>query len=120
LKLSASISRLLPKGAAAAEPMRTELSTFAGVLKLHLAMEDEGLYPSLSESVDAKIRDMARAFAVEMGSLAATFHAYNDRWTVPAIAQQPEVFAQETRAVFRALADRIDRENNDLYPLLEV
>jgi hypothetical protein len=119
LDLAGSISRQLPQGAAAAESIRTELSKLAGVLKLHLAMEDDGLYPSLAESDDAKVRETARAFAEEMGGLAAAFTSYSDRWTAVAIAQDPDAFARETRRIFTALADRIDREDNNLYPLLE-
>src|SRR6185436_12271381 len=59
IELAGSISGQLPQGAAAAEPMRAELSKLAGVLKLHLAMEDEGLYPSLKESEDSRIREKA-------------------------------------------------------------
>jgi hypothetical protein len=119
LELAGSISGQLSQGAEAAQPMRSELSKLAGVLNLHLAMEDKGLYPSLTESDDPKTRETARAFAEEMGSLAGAFTSYNDRWTAVAISQEPDVFAHETRRIFTALAARIDREDNELYPLLE-
>jgi hypothetical protein len=120
LEAAASIaSRLQDDPAAGAEPIRAELSTLAGLLKMHLTMEDEGLYPSLRDNEDQRVRDTARSFAEEMGGLAEAFTAYNTRWSAATIRDQPEAFVRETRGVFDALVRRILRENSELYPLLE-
>jgi hypothetical protein len=99
--------------------VRTELSRLAGVLKMHLSIEDEVLYAALAQSQDRTVRETARQFAEEMGGLAARFTTYNSLWTLHAIEADPAAFVAETRALFTALAERIDRENQLLYPLFE-
>lgn len=119
LELAGAISSRLGAEPLDGGEVRMELSRLAGLLKLHLAMEDEVLYPSLAASPDPEVSETARIFAEEMGGLAAAFGAYNERWAVDTIEREPAMFAEETRRVFAALARRIDRENNELYPLLE-
>jgi hypothetical protein len=102
-----------------APAVRSSLSRLAGVLKIHLAVEDEVLYPTLGENPDPTVRETARQFADEMGSLAAVFTEYNSRWTIESMEADTAEFAKETRGVFSALAQRIERENRILYPMLE-
>ena len=102
-----------------APAVRTSLSRLAGVLRIHLTIEDEVLYPTLAENPDPTVRATARQYADEMGSLGACFTDYNSRWTIESMKADPAAFASETRVVFKALAQRIDRENQILYPMLE-
>ena len=106
------------KAQADAQDLRGVLSTLAGKLNFHLAMEDKALYPRLMK-MDAKASKMASKFMDEMGGLGEVFAAYNNRWQVSAIRKDPEGFATETRKVFTALGKRIARENAELYPLAD-
>ena len=99
--------------------LRRMLSTLAGKVNFHLAMEDEALYPRLIAKGTDAVQKRASKFKTEMGGLAQVFTDYNNKWTVSAIRQDVGSFATETRKVFGALAKRIERENAELYPLAD-
>jgi hypothetical protein len=99
---------------------RKILSELSGKIIVHLAAEDTVLYPQLLKSKDSSTQALAKRFADEMGALAQTFKAYAVRWGVEKeIQSKPDAFANETRAIIKALSDRIRRENSELYPLAE-
>ena len=106
-------------GKADASKLRKQLSNLAGKLNFHLAMEDQALYPRLMEKKDTEANKVAAKFMKEMGGLGQTFTTYNNKWQVSAITADPSGFANETRAVFSALTQRIARENRELYPLAD-
>jgi len=101
-----------------AKATRRTLSELAGALRVHLAMEDRSLYPALAKHTDATIRGTATRFQKEMGGLSDALQDYSQRWTSTAIAGDWAGFRSETRAIVRALDERIRREERELYPLL--
>ena len=122
LAVAGEIGKLLDPAALAknATQARMLLSNLAGKLKVHLAMEDQTLYPRLILDPDAKVSALARRFAEEMGGIAEVFGGYMSRWpTSKEIQEAPQQFVADTRKLFAALSTRIDRENNQLYPLLD-
>jgi iron-sulfur cluster repair protein YtfE (RIC family) len=96
--------------------LRYELSS---TLIAHLKAEDWVLYPRLIDSLNPKIARTARAFSSEMGGLAAVYKAYADKWTAGTIEDEWSDYCEETRGIVEALTRRIERENRELYPLLE-
>ncbi len=103
-----------------ASAMRRLLSSLAGKLTVHLAMEDNGLYPRLLAHKDAKISATARSYVDEMGGIKTVFVAYLEKWpNEGAIRANPAVFIKETQAIFQALATRIAREDQELYDLVD-
>lgn len=108
-------------------PTRTEaykltmlLAKLGGVLRIHLAQEDKVLYPRLMRSVDPEVADTARRFVAEMGQIGPAFAAYADTWRfADAIIAEPDRFRAETDVLFAALGDRIERENDVLYPMAD-
>lgn len=94
------------------------LNQLAGLLKTHLNREDNLLYPALAESPNTDVAETAKQFQQEMGQLATDFGEYFGRWRAFAIDADLDGFARETDLIVAALADRIDRENRELYPLL--
>jgi hemerythrin-like domain-containing protein len=103
-----------------ASQARMLLSSLAGKLKVHLAMEDKTLYPRLMQDPDPEVSGLAKRFADEMGGIAEVFAGYTDRWpSGKAIQEAPQQFVTDTKKLFAALATRIERENNQLYPLLD-
>ena len=86
---------------------------------VHLAMEDNALYPRLAQVNVDNSRGVAEAFQQEMGGLARTFAGYNEKWQANEIAADPAGFARDTHAVFAAIGRRIARENAELYPLAD-
>ncbi len=103
-----------------AQEARKILSKLSGALKVHLAMEDNSLYPRLLQSKDEKIKEVARRFIEEIGGIAPVFNHYLNKWPNPAsIENNPLEFIRETTELFNALKNRIERENNILYPLID-
>ncbi|MDB5898639.1 MAG: hemerythrin [Ramlibacter sp.] len=99
--------------------LRKQLSGLAGKVNFHLAMEDQALYPRLAASPAPGTCALAARFQKEMGGLARVFTDYNKQWQVGAIRADLQTFATDTRKVFGALAHRIARENEELYPLAD-
>ena len=118
LAMAAEISDKVKAGAEA-PLIRKLLSSLAGKVNFHLAMEDKALYPRLIQAKDTHSNALASKFMSEMGGLAGVFAAYNNKWQVSAIKADRDAFADETRKVFGALAHRIARENSELYPLAD-
>ncbi len=102
-----------------AEQLRKKISALIGQLQFHLISEEKVLYPALLNSTDANAREMANKFIREMGGLGQTVLALNDKWTNAYIHADPG-FPREWQQVQQTLADRIQREDNELYPLADV
>jgi hemerythrin-like domain-containing protein len=92
----------------------------SSIIKLHLAGEDKYLYPAAEKSTDAGIKSMVRRYQDEMGGLAEAYLSFSRKWVAPAaIANDPEGFRSQANEVFKALHQRIQRENSELYPAVE-
>lgn len=101
-----------------ADEVRKLLSFLAGKLKVHLAAEDRFLYPMLLESNDAAVRKTAEAFVKEMGGIYGSFSDFLNRWpSGAAIREKDDIFSAEMKKMIQSLAERIHREDSELYPL---
>ena len=118
----AEISELLDADelAKGASVVSGHLSILSGKLTVHLAMEDKGLYPRLVRHPKAPVRDLAQRFMNEMGSIHDIFRAYLTRWRDPLqIERHAPKFVEETKTLLSALTQRIAREDNELYPMVD-
>lgn len=96
------------------------LSRFKSVLTAHLKLEDNWLYPKLSNSIDGRVATKARDFQEEMGGLKAQFAALYERWSEPgAIGRAHETFCEDWKSFSASLERRMQREDDDLYHLAE-
>lgn len=103
-----------------AEVIRKNLSTLAGKLKVHLAMEDKVLYPELLNHVDSQVSSLAQKYFTEHGGIKESFSEYSRKWAgATTIRNQPEDFIKETTALFSVLKRRIERENGELYKIAD-
>ena len=103
-----------------AEEISKMLIALTGKLKLHLAIEDEHLYPLLTKSNDPSVKNMAAQFMKEMGGIAKAYGDYRTKWALPqTMKAQPQEFIKDTLAVVKVLQDRISRENNQLYQIAD-
>ena len=91
----------------------------SSLLIAHLKAEDWVLYPPLLASQDAEVARTARLFVDEMGGLAQAFTVYIERWDALSIESDWPRYREESRGIIGALTNRIVRENQELYPLLE-
>jgi hemerythrin-like domain-containing protein len=114
--LSALIEGETPPAAVALFDVRRRLSS---LLIGHLKAEDWVLYPPLLSSADPQVAAIARQFVDEMGGLAQAFTVYVERWDALSIESDWTRYQRESRGIIEALTNRIIRENQELYPLLE-
>lgn len=92
------------------------LGTLAGSVKMHLAMEDNSLYPRLINGSDKEIAKLAVQFQKEMGGIAQVFVAFIEKYNVDQkIESQFEDFKKEFETLKKVLGERIQKENNQLY-----
>ncbi len=124
-QLAEAVARLAPQlhpcvVAAEASSIRTALASFAGALNVHLAMEDESLYPMMLASTDPTTRSTAAMFRRDLGGLATMFLEYMEQWPgADSLVARPVEFCAQTEAVFDALAKRVQQEESALYPLAD-
>lgn len=87
---------------------------------LHLVQEDQLLYPRLSIVEQDPIQEMARRFIDEMGGMAGEFSRYMQRWqTEDELVHHWEQFIEHTRVLADRLIRRIEREERELFPLVD-
>ncbi len=99
---------------------RLAVAELAGLINVHLAMEDQGLYPVLLENSDPKVRAEAEKYIAEMGSIGDEFKNYMQTWAYTTAAEDdPKNFVKETQSILAALTNRIYREDNELYVMVE-
>jgi len=97
-----------------------KLTKLKGLLRIHFAHEDRMLYPAMIAGVDRIAAQTALGFQNEMGGLNAAFEAYASKWALSSnIASAFANFRDESADIFGKLANRIERENEDLYPLAD-
>lgn len=103
-----------------AKEVRSLLSNLSGKISIHLAVEDNSLYPRLLEHESPEIRALAKKYIDEMGNIKEVFSAYSKKWySTTDIQNNPAEFIKETKNIFEALGKRIDKENNELYDLVD-
>jgi hemerythrin HHE cation binding domain-containing protein len=119
LEIAKSIDACLAKLPGAIGDVRAHLTALAGKVNLHLALEDEALYPRLRAHPDAKVQSVAKKFTEEMSGIKAAFQKYIATWSDVAIRGDAAGFVAATKGLFAALGQRIQRENTELYPLLD-
>jgi hemerythrin-like domain-containing protein len=92
----------------------------SAVIKLHLAVEDQALYPALQRGGDAVLARLGRQYQDEMGPLAQAYDAFARRWnTAQRLRADAEGFRADANNVLRRLHERMQRENHEFYPRIE-
>lgn len=94
--------------------------TISSTIKLHLSTEDRMLYPALLKSEDQAVVKVGRKFQTEMGGIAAAYMAFVSKWNVASkVFANPYAFKKESNDIFKALHQRIQHENAELYLVAE-
>lgn len=121
LNLFNSIAAMAAAGEAArAFDILMKLGELSGKIKIHLAQEDQVLYPSLLKHRDQKVRETAQRFVQEMGGLSAAFNQFKGKYaTTAAIKENLGQFIADIETITAALTRRIRAEEDELYPLAE-
>ena len=102
-----------------AKEISSTLVDLTSILGLHLAAEDRILYPKM-KAAGGQAQKVATDFEKEMGGIAKTLEEYKIKWmAAKRIQQDPSKFVADTEKLLAALASRVLRENEILYPLAE-
>ena len=91
--------------------------SLAGILRVHLAMEDESFYPSLLEHRDPELRRKATRYLADREVIRQRFTEWNDRWRgAGAIETAAYRFIEQTRAMLRLLGKRMVEQDPSSTP----
>ena len=97
------------------------INKLAGQLKIHLIEEDKFLYPNLLKCQDDEIRKLANQYIEEMGDLVNTYTKFKNDYNVSSkIINNTDMFLKEIQRIIKALKDRITKEDNELYYLIQL
>lgn len=102
-----------------AEEARAVILGLDRLLVDHLKKEDEWMHPLLMEVEDPCLRAVAAACFQDMGGIHGAWDAYRDFWTAEAILDDARRFRVATHSVIGALVLRVERENLELYPVVD-
>jgi hemerythrin-like domain-containing protein len=99
---------------------RQGLVTLGAKLNIHLAFEDQALYPPLLNHQDQLVRSKVREYMAEVGGLKGALAGHLKAWlSTRQVEAEPEKFRSETRTFLEALERRLRAEDQEFYPLLE-
>ena len=86
---------------------------------IHLAAEDQLLFPRLERNTSDELAFMARQFRGELATLCQDIADFTARWDDKnIILVQPSRFLRETGGLLAVLGHSLERERVRLYPLL--
>ena len=91
----------------------------ARLVSAHLAYEGAHLYPAL-ERAGGRAAELGRAMSTEMAELGAQLGDHVRKWTSDGITNDWEHFALTSKAMIDTLKARMEREERELYPLLQI
>ncbi|NLU51924.1 MAG: hemerythrin domain-containing protein [Clostridiaceae bacterium] len=96
------------------------INTLAGKLKIHMLEEDKFLYPELLNHTDVEVKNMANQYISEMGHLAEEYANFKAKYNTPnKIHANPDAFISEAKAIIKALINRMNKEDNELYSFVQ-
>lgn len=96
------------------------ISILAGKLKIHLNSEDKWLYPALLKSNNKELKQFYDTYYNEMKDIVDLFTSYKNKYnTQSKIISNINEFKDESIHIFTLLTNRIKKENEHLYTLLE-
>ncbi len=102
-----------------AREIRKKLSLLAGKLSIHIQREDDFLYPDLLKSDREDVKRITKEFIGEMGDLNKVFKKFDKKYLrATVISESSENFVDDLTVVLEKLEQRIEREDNNLYPLV--
>ena len=103
-----------------AEAIAQGIVAMSALIKLHLAVEDQVLYPALQADRQSDLARLARHYQSDMVPIAAAYDAFARRWnTSQRVRENVVEFRDDANLVLRKLHERMLREDRDFYPQIE-
>lgn len=104
-----------------ASELARHINILAGQLRIHLMEEDKFLYPDLLDCNDPEIQKLANEYLEEMGNLASVYTSFKNNYNVGRkINENKEAFLKELQVIMKVLKERITKEDNELYRLVQL
>ncbi|WP_194192136.1 hemerythrin domain-containing protein [Clostridium chrysemydis] len=95
------------------------INLLAGKLNIHLQSEDKFLYPTLINSQDIKLKNIAKDFINEMGHIANTYSDFKVKYnTQKKILDNLNDFNKDCTLIINTIENRLMKEDTKLYVLL--
>ena len=92
----------------------------SSTIKLHLAVEDQALYPALQRGHNPELARLGQQYQRDMGPIAQAYEAFARRWNLPeSVRRDEQGFRDDANRVLRTVHERMQRENRDFYPRIE-
>ncbi|AJA47344.1 hypothetical protein CPAST_c12440 [Clostridium pasteurianum DSM 525 = ATCC 6013] len=96
------------------------INLLSGKLKVHLQSEDKFLYPYLIKNGDTNMKNLAKKYINDMGNISERFQKYKDKFnTENKFKASIDKFVVETNDIFKLLKNRLNSEDEKLYPLIK-
>ncbi|SDO78651.1 hemerythrin domain-containing protein [Clostridium gasigenes] len=96
------------------------INTLAGKLNIHMNSEDKFLYPTLIESKDQQLKEIAKQYSEEMGHIHVQFNNYKNKFnTRSKILSDTDEFLKGSKEIIKLLENRISKEDMYLYPKMK-
>lgn len=103
-----------------AEAIALDIVAMSALIKLHLAVEDQVLYPALQADGQSDLAQLAQHYQSDMVPIAAAYDAFARRWnTSQRVRENVVEFRDDANLVLRKLHERMLREDRDFYPQIE-
>ncbi len=96
------------------------MSRFKEKVWLHLVFEDNTLYQELARHDDETTRRVVQEFHDSARALKKRFSTYLRRWCQPEVSDsEHEDLLRESREIFNLIRNRVQYEDEHIFPLLE-
>jgi iron-sulfur cluster repair protein YtfE (RIC family) len=96
------------------------INALSGKLNIHMSSEDKFLYPTLIESKDQKLKQIAKQYSEEMGNIHIEFNNYKNNFnTKTKVLSDIDGFLKESKEIIKLLENRISKEDMHLYPKIK-
>ena len=120
INLAAILAVLIDKVEFRSNPVFCDmLHRFMDKISQHLSHEARSVYSDLLSDSNKETNHAASQFNSNAHELEKILGGYTKRWCVPIPStKKHEEFVAETQEIFRLLNERIDMENNHLFPYL--
>lgn len=96
------------------------MNRFKEKVWMHLVFEDNTIYTALASHSDSEVSQIAQEFHNSAKSIKKRFTGFVRNWCHPANddAQHAQL-KHESREIFKQIVDRIQYENEQMFPLVE-
>ena len=96
------------------------INTLSGKLNMHMSSEDKFLYPTLIESKDQQLKQIAKQYSEEMGNIHIEFNDYKNNFnTKTKVLNNIDGFLKESKEIIKLVENRISKEDINLYPKIK-